>query len=144
MRSGVVGLASDVWTRFETEHDHSWPTRLLVAGCALLVGYYAAWVLADIGPRTPLFGVGTILAAIHLYRQPTRATVVSRACYLLAGSTILIPFVFWVVYLTSPAGIIRPFALILTPGDVLYAFAFVVLAGLIAGVGRFFGWWIAT
>lgn len=132
-----LGDASDrVLDRLRFDHEYSRGSWATVVVLTFLVSYYGAWVLADLGFRWTAFVALLGLNGYVFTRYPTRRAVLARACYHGAVFTLLIPFVIWVVYLQSPSGLLRPFSLILTRGDVIFFLVFAIVAGILAGIGR--------
>lgn len=125
--------------RLRFDHQYSRGSWATVVVMTFLVSYYGAWVLADLGFRWTAFVALLGLNGYVFTRYPSSRAILARACYHGAVFTLLIPFVIWVVYLQSPSGLLRPFSLILTPGDVIFFFAFALVAGLLAGIGRVIG-----
>lgn len=115
---------------------HSRAAKAGIVVFGLLVGAYAAWLGGDYGLGWgSLAGFGLVTAYV-LVQEPSGRRVAARGCYLLAGLVLATP-----VFLNLPAvtgahpGIADPAALVLHPGVAAMALPFVVLAGLLAGVG---------
>ena len=117
----------------ERARKHPPGTLALVAGFALLVGTYAAWLGGDYGlGRGAQLGFALLAAALLVARPDARA-VAAGGCYLLAALVVATP-----VLLNLPAftaGAADPWALVFHPGAYLLALAFVIVAGLLAGAG---------
>lgn len=107
-----------------------------VAAAAVVVGYVAAWLVADYVGRWAGVVVFALLAGYLLVQQPTPRAIASRGLYLLAGLVLVAPVFLNLPLVTSPYPGLAPAARsVLHPGVYAFALVFVVLAAGLAGAG---------
>lgn len=121
--------------RWLPERAHGTTGTAAVIVLALVLGYLAGWVLGDVLSRWWVTAISVLLVGYHLNAAPSRWAILSRFLTVMAGLILAIPLVVWGVYLSSGPGMERPLALIVSTGDRYYLLVFLVIAGILAGLG---------
>lgn len=135
----MTGLAGPAELRDRVE-AHEPRGLAAVAGTALAVGTYAAWIAGDyVGPALGLVVFGGV-AAYLLVGRPTARAVVARALLLLAGLVLATPLLLNLPVLTAAQpGLADRAGSVVHPGVLLLWVPFAVVAGVLALAGRWVG-----
>lgn len=128
---------SDLRRRLGVDHQHPPLTAAVVLGFALVHGWYAAWLLADLGLGTVAFVVVAAASAFWLSRQPTRRRAVVRGLYALAALLAATPLFMNLPFLLAAGhyGVGDPLAFTARLADAVFLLVFLGLAAVPAGVG---------
>ncbi|MFC5971220.1 hypothetical protein ACFPYI_07735 [Halomarina salina] len=119
-----------VGSLFDRSHDAV--TTGLVVVFALILGAFAAWLLADVLPRTVTFVLAAVGFGALFYSRGTRRSVVAFGLYALAALVALIPVVYELVLALNVAD---PLAHLVSATDLLFVLLFWVVALVPALVG---------
>lgn len=124
--------------RLRVDHRHPPATAGLVVAGAMALGWFAAWLTADLGVGAVAFVLAALSAGYGLYRQPDRTAVLSTWAYAVAALLALTPvFLNLPFLLAAPTyGIGDPAAFTLRLADAISLVAFLLLAAVPAAVGR--------
>lgn len=120
--------------RLGVDHRHDRSTVALVVGFAVVLGWYAGWLTADLGLRAVAFvGVG-LVAGLALYRRRSRRRVAVVGLYALAAMVALTPVALDATLLLD-GDLADPWPFVFTTATLVYLAVFALLAAIPAGLG---------
>jgi hypothetical protein len=124
--------ASTITERLAVDHRHPVGTTALVAGFALLLGWYVSWLLADFGLRIPALLLLPALTGYGLYRRPDRAAVATAGLGSLAVALAVTPVLLNLSFLLSAGqyGVSNPWPFVLKGADLVVFGAFLLLGAV--------------
>ncbi|MUV86793.1 hypothetical protein GJ631_09510 [Natronomonas sp. CBA1123] len=121
------------------DHTHDTATTALAVAAAAVTAFYAAWLTADLLPRTVVFGVVALTVGFLLYRRPDRRAVAASGLYAVAILLAATPIALNATVLATAdmTGITDPWARILTVTDLKILLGFLVVAAVPAAIGYY-------
>lgn len=133
---GELEAPSDLRRRFAVDHRHPPRTAAVVFVFAIVLGWYASWLLADLGLGTVAFVLVAAGSAYGLYRQPTRRRATVRGLSALAALLAATPVFMNLPFLLAAGryGVGQPAAFTVRLADALVLVVFLIVAAVPAGV----------
>lgn len=127
---GPAATAARGLERLGVHHTHDPGTTSVIFVLAVVLGNYAAWLVADVGIGLPVFAIGSLVATWGLYRQPTRRAVAVRTLQALAALLIATPIAIDLTFLVLAGrhGVTDPLSFVTTPADLVFLVAFAIPA----------------
>lgn len=121
------------------DHTHDTATTALAVAATAVTAFYAAWLTADLLPRTVVFAAVALAMSFLLYRRPDRRAVAAGALYAVAILLAATPVVLNAAVLATAdmAGVTDPWARVLTVTDLKVLLGFLVVAAVPAAIGYY-------
>lgn len=135
---GAAVTAARLLERLGVHHTHDPATTSAVFVLAIVLGNYAAWLVADVGIGLPVFAAGSLVATWGLYRQPTRRAVAVRTLQALAALLVATPIAIDLTFLVLAGsyGVADPLSFVTTKADLVFLVAFAIPALVLWGIAR--------
>lgn len=121
------------------DHAHDVGTTAVTGIGSVLLGWYAAWLVAGLLPRLLVFPPVAVVVGVGVYRQPDARGVVASLFYALGALVMVTPVAIELpVLLTADMpGVTSPWARVLTLTNLKLFLGFALVGAILGAIGYY-------